>query len=272
MNKNEIDNRMSYLLNNVPILYQYMDVPDAKSLLKNSKILLKNSLYFNDPYDCFDGLIKFGIVPKSYRSNLINKQKSHLNRNKRRFEIKKLNKKPDSEIIKSIRDYALPKEKSKCGISCFSEKGDDLLMWSHYSNSHKGVCFGFDLDTFHLGLKTLSHQHKILLPINYSEEIIPLDFFQDELSPIINLLITKSVCWKYEKEIRLIVTNIDLKNKKKEFLGFDNTSISKIYLGCKNEEEKFFINFCKKNLPKVKIYKMQLNKNSFQLNPILINK
>ena len=26
------------------------------------------------------------------------------------------------------------------GVSCFSEKPDDMLMWSHYADSHKGFC------------------------------------------------------------------------------------------------------------------------------------
>ena len=27
------------------------------------------------------------------------------------------------------------------GISCFSEKEDSILMWSHYADNHKGWAF-----------------------------------------------------------------------------------------------------------------------------------
>ncbi len=29
------------------------------------------------------------------------------------------------------------------GILCFTEKNDNLLMWSHYANSHKGFVLEF---------------------------------------------------------------------------------------------------------------------------------
>lgn len=28
---------------------------------------------------------------------------------------------------------------------CMAKKPDNILMWSHYADSHKGVCFRFDL-------------------------------------------------------------------------------------------------------------------------------
>ena len=31
------------------------------------------------------------------------------------------------------------------GIFCLSERSDDILMWSHYSNGHRGVCLQFNL-------------------------------------------------------------------------------------------------------------------------------
>jgi hypothetical protein len=29
---------------------------------------------------------------------------------------------------------------SKVGVMCISEVPDDILMWSHYADCHKGVC------------------------------------------------------------------------------------------------------------------------------------
>lgn len=29
------------------------------------------------------------------------------------------------------------------GVCCFSETSDDILMWSHYADNHKGFCLGF---------------------------------------------------------------------------------------------------------------------------------
>ncbi len=32
----------------------------------------------------------------------------------------------------------------KFGVYCLSEKKDDILMWSHYSNGHKRLCIEYD--------------------------------------------------------------------------------------------------------------------------------
>ena len=30
-------------------------------------------------------------------------------------------------------------------VGCFSERNDSLLMWSHYADEHRGLCFGYNL-------------------------------------------------------------------------------------------------------------------------------
>jgi len=87
------------------------------------------------------------------------------------------------------------------GIYCLSEKNDDLLMWSHYSDSHRGLCLQFDSSV---------------------EETIFWEAFkiiyQDEY-PVVNImdmgkadefrkaLLTKSGCWAYEQERRILKMN-----------------------------------------------------------------
>jgi len=36
------------------------------------------------------------------------------------------------------------KEIDNAGITCFSKVRDDILMWAHYADKHKGLCFEFD--------------------------------------------------------------------------------------------------------------------------------
>lgn len=35
-------------------------------------------------------------------------------------------------------------EKDKSLISCSSELNNEVLMWSHYREKHKGICIGFN--------------------------------------------------------------------------------------------------------------------------------
>ena len=76
------------LLKNVSILYKYVDFNGGLELLSNSNLLIKNPTQFNDPYDCFPGLIDFDKMPDDYIKYLINKYDSHLNRKERRDKIK----------------------------------------------------------------------------------------------------------------------------------------------------------------------------------------
>lgn len=45
-----------------------------------------------------------------------------------------------SEYIKTLKKLVSPNEL----IACFSDKVDNFLMWSHYAESHKGVCLIFN--------------------------------------------------------------------------------------------------------------------------------
>ena len=40
-------------------------------------------------------------------------------------------------------DYYSREARERTGILSLSAKPDDVLMWSHYSNSHQGLCVGF---------------------------------------------------------------------------------------------------------------------------------
>jgi hypothetical protein len=69
---------------------------------------------------------------------------------------------------------------------------------------------------------------------------------------------TKSDIWRYEEEVRILFTNLVLKENNKFLFEFDKRAISEIYLGSKMlpEEEKWIKEFCNENLSKIKLFKM----------------
>ena len=122
-------------------------------------------------------------------------------------------------------------------ISCFSERSDSILMWSHYANKHTGFCVEYDLT------KCPSLSAKMLLfPVIYTEEraTIPMsliDFgnpthpkatgFNKFAPDFIVSLLTKSDIWEYENEWRIIEMQSNLIDG--HLLLSD--MVSKIYLG-----------------------------------------
>jgi hypothetical protein len=112
----------------------------------------------------------------------------------------------------------------KTGIFSLSEVKDSMLMWSHYSGGHSGLCIGFDVSD-----KSKLGSLEYCKPINYRSMTPELDFkrgvteLQISLSAsglptkentvslsdpgIQNIIFTKSEEWKYEKEWRCISAN-----------------------------------------------------------------
>lgn len=87
------------------------------------------------------------------------------------------------------------------GVTCFSERPDDLLLWAHYGGAHRGICLEFDTSSPLLAGKL----HKV----SYSDEIPVLNVVDELLgdgSFYLRLLLRKASCWSYEREWRAIHT------------------------------------------------------------------
>lgn len=95
-------------------------------------------------------------------------------------------------------------------IICFCEENDNMLMWSHYADFHKGFCVGYNLDS--IG-QLLNKDVKIkrFQNVSYTNSInIDWEALQDSSNEaywceLSKLLTTKSVDWSYEKEWRIIL-------------------------------------------------------------------
>lgn len=135
---------------------------------------------------------------------------------------------------------------NKARISCFSKRNDSILMWSHYANSHSGVCFEFEED------------RPFFKEVNYSDDKVKLDIYSaiqrvlassylgeqlsytdKEFSKImLEPFFCKSKDWEYEQEIRCLLSNQESNTEGfyvdpytiKEMLKM---KITKIYVGTK---------------------------------------
>jgi hypothetical protein len=80
---------------------------------------------FNDPFEC--------RLQRADQSDSL----SHL-----RAQNPNLASQSDKELIQmAIARYE--QEFTKFGIICFSQHPDNILMWSHYTDHHRGICLGF---------------------------------------------------------------------------------------------------------------------------------
>lgn len=199
--------------------YKYTQVENLLKSLENKTLWFSSPKQFNDPFDCNINLINFTPSEKDI-VKLIN-DKVAGNRALRRKEIKKNKQNPYR--IKNQMAEQFQETFHNSGVCCFSEIEDDILMWAHYAENHKGVCLKFNSSISDIATMTAKVQYKP----NFEKEM----FFSGDPYCIYHLVFTKSESWNYEKEIRAFIMMYNGK------VAFDIKCLTEIIFGCKIEEE-----------------------------------
>lgn len=169
----------------------------------HNEIYFPKPLSFNDPFDCRPS---FNLEASdkemiSYYEGLLAKYAPHLNRQQRRREAKSKivdwKRSPNnSETVDRITIMHTQQITEEIGVLCLSIMRDDILMWSHYADSHRGICLEFDghFDFF-------AHAQEVKYPA-VRPRINP--FRQNRNEMMEAALLSKSNHWEYEQEWRLI--------------------------------------------------------------------
>lgn len=98
--------------------------------------------------------------------------------------------------------------KREIGMLCFSRNWDNLLLWSHYGDSHTGICLGFDIAE---GGPGSNHNADVL----YQPNLLQIRRAEDvDLDLANRLLHTKHESWSYEQEVRILVSLNDAPDPK----------------------------------------------------------
>lgn len=175
-------------------------------------------------------------------------------------------------------------------LSCFTERNNNLLMWSHYANSHRGFCIEYELKQFLIDNKDI-RQH--LFPVIYMKKrpiyrdinsLIESHFdlrraYEDghdyvgrePLDDILPLCMIKSMDWSYEEEWRFIYTKKQLYDNNCEFNpNISLPCITNIYLGYRIEKsfEENIIEIVQRknqNGRKISVYKEKLDEEGYEV-------
>lgn len=114
-------------------------------------------------------------------------------------------------LLKQQNNYSKLLRDTGVYVGSFSEESNTTLMWSHYADSHRGICVEYDFNT----VAESSILHKLLFPVCYTENPVYLgDLIKDKdyhnICPypvdtaVVCALINKSTSWQYEREWRII--------------------------------------------------------------------
>jgi hypothetical protein len=92
----------------------------------------------------------------------------------------------------------------KIGVCCFSSKNDDILMFSHYADQHRGICLGFSSSILEQNFSRPEKSNKFQ-KVEYVSEFPDLKLGSSNMHEITRLYSMKSKQWEYEEEYRLLV-------------------------------------------------------------------
>lgn len=211
-------------------LYMYKrPCENTLNILRKCRLWAAKPERFNDPFDC-DLEISVGITEDNMLAAI------HQNRSEStiaQYKASKLD--ADGKFIpeerKRLDDLTqeLIEENRNMGVVCLSEVCDSILMWSHYAENHKGVCFEFTrAEDNALG------DSESCSPVKYDRHYPIIDLGQMLLKQdgetFESMMRTKSWDWAYEKEWRLITEEGD---QECQLPG----PISRVILGIKIEDQ-----------------------------------
>jgi len=204
-------------------LYRFRPTSDLKSGYIE-QVLLDSLLYaalpttFNDPFDCqvrFDPKGK----PQLWRSYI-----------KRMLRIAgRKSKDADRGATVLMADRAglarrFQESIDGVGVVCLCESPTIPLLWSHYSDGHRGLCFGFAPVPGSIFRET----H----PVRYSRDcpLIRPDASDEE--NVSATLLTKAIEWEYELEHRIVFYESGPGLK-----AFPPVALREVVFGCRASDE-----------------------------------
>jgi hypothetical protein len=159
------------------------------------------------------------------------------------------------------------------GVLCFCRHYNNLLLWSHYADSHRGMCLGFDVrcKPANRGNPMLFSGIGFGVPVKYTQDRCDVppdqgDRIAERIDQIDEALYTKSEHWAYEQEVRMLMY-LKAKLGNHYFADFDHRLILKeVILGAENCDSREVIRRCLHDEDKdVEIVKLKLSHVAYEV-------
>ena len=163
------------------------------SSLVNSELYFARPDRLNDPFDC-----KVNIL-KSLENAVLKSDPPSRTRLEKLRGMHKFYGKLESDL-------------ANMGVCSFSLELNNPLMWSHYADSHRGVCLTYSFPPSFF--KQTAHDILGVAPVEYDNNPLSDWFIQEAhrigdfeefgISLLQKALTVKAKLWEYEKEVRII--------------------------------------------------------------------
>lgn len=252
--KTNVELAFKILEENIPNkVYKYRTFSEySLTNFRNDTIWITNPANFNDPFDSI--LIDSDISLKelddkwgdSIEQMIMDDESKDVYRDIY-DEYKSISSQEKIEkFSKIIKWITTERTQHTFKVACLSETNTSVLMWSHYSNDHKGFCIEY------AGQEIYNNEliKKHFFPVKYvdeNEKQIPISTLALDYPGLYSVL-CKTNIWSYEKEWRIcfgIEYNLETSN-------IQLPKSTGVYIGAKmpDEHRKIIIDIGKtKNIP-----------------------
>lgn len=253
------------------ILFKYRDWKDSfhQKVLTDAQVFFAKPMRFNDPMDTAipfrydeaeltaDNV--FIKILKLLRQQFPLKEETELHA--LAFEYQRKDLLHNDKHLREQYEYQQEQLNKTFGVLSLCNNKNNLLMWSHYANSHAGFCVGFDSALLfnQIGGK--------LSAVDYEPDFPKFSLFDDSHVNMHKLIYTKAECWKYESEYRHLKGGAADK-----IFTLKPETISEVIFGCKMTqfEKNEIIELMKRKYPFTRVYEVKTHETKFDLNLLQI--
>ena len=132
-------------------LYKYYSFNEwTEAIFERNQVYFQSPDCFNDPFDSKPAYTYEGTIEQRIE-RLIGLRQQKVPKGKTEAELRD----EAEELVKSGRDIqelmssivrTAERKRKQLGIFCMAQRKNNLLMWSHYADHHKGFCLEFQTD------------------------------------------------------------------------------------------------------------------------------
>ncbi|WP_421919777.1 DUF2971 domain-containing protein [Marinifilum sp.] len=283
------------------ILYKYLSDERIINVFEDGLLRFTPPEFFNDPFESLpnvmgafskelvDTLFMSVLNDSTYKwltENVSEDSKASIERLKKIFSngdksIKEMYEAFRGTKVNDFSKFMKSHWNKQLGILSLSEENDNLTMWSHYANDHKGFLIGFDSNSFITQSDQILNKPK---KVRYTNNRPQINLFELEESRkerthkwSESFLYTKSKDWAYENEWRQ-VNKLEKSDTVKpltpkedlHLFKINMEAIDSIVLGCRTspENEEKIKEYCE-NMS-IDLFKMKTSKTCYSLERIKI--
>lgn len=226
-------------------MFKFVRLPDIETVDKiigdNPTIKFSSVFNLNDPYE-----LKFNLKIDPYSDYTKTEYfKIYPEKNLRDF------KSWQGQVTEQFMWYTEQEQRNTIAqlitIASFAGNKENNLMWSHYTDNHKGICVEYHQSLFDF-LKT-QKGFSVSAKVKYSETPPTVDSSESIQEKSMKMIFNKQIEWKYEEELRVVFQS----DNDTDFVPIDNKLIKAVYIGSKtpSDIEKYIIATCKRNNIKI---------------------